>query len=125
MDSITYDKVINKLESMGNEEIAKKRPAYTIGSDDVLANFKRNASMLGVNPLLVWAIYTTKHLDSILAYIKSGIQSNETIDGRFTDLYNYVKVGYALYIEEKNKDLPFYADLPLNPDTTQTESTRN
>lgn len=122
MDNTTYERIVKHLEQMGNKEITKKRPSYTIGSNDVLANFKRNASVLGINPLLVWAVYTTKHLDSILAYIKSGVESNETIDGRFTDLYNYIKIGYALYIEEKNKDLPFYEELPLNPDTTKTES---
>src|SRR5438034_2762 len=57
--------------------------------EDRLANFKRLAERLNVSPLLIWAVYFTKHVDSILSYINTGRMNRDSVRGRFLDIANY------------------------------------
>src|SRR5690606_3530337 len=84
---------------------SSKRPAYTIGSEDVLANFKRIAERTGQEPGQVLATYMLKHVDAVTsALCRPDLPQAEAILGRFADLINYAKLGYAL-IEERGEKL--------------------
>ncbi len=75
---------------------------YTQGAEDRGANFKRLAESLGVDPLLVWAVYFGKHVDAIYSYVKFGeVKSGEAIEGRFDDAMNYLLLGLMLVVERK------------------------
>lgn len=83
---------------------SSKRPAYTIGSEDVLANFKRVAERTDQTPGQVLATYMLKHVDAVTsALCRPDLPQAEAILGRFADLINYAKLGYAL-IEERGPE---------------------
>lgn len=83
---------------------SSKRPAYTIGSEDVLANFKRIAERTGQEPGQVLATYMLKHVDAVTsALCRPDLPQAEAILGRFADLINYAKLGYALIEERAGK----------------------
>lgn len=83
---------------------SSKRPAYTIGSEDVLANFKRIAERTGQEPGQVLATYMLKHVDAVTsALCRPDLPQAEAILGRFADLINYAKLGYALVVERGEK----------------------
>lgn len=107
MDSKKYDEVSAHLSEVARGIVVDKRPSYTVGSEDVLANFKRTAEHAGVTPGTVWGIFVLKHLDSVLAYFKNGTTSSESIEGRFADLLNYINLGYAIYREEQDEGMIF------------------
>jgi hypothetical protein len=69
--------------------------------DDVLANFKRNAAALGLEPETVWAVYAGKHWDAIQTFVrdtqtgKERVRS-EPIIGRVYDLMVYLQLMVAM-----------------------------
>lgn len=94
------------LETAARIERAK-RPAYTFGQEDVLKNFKSVAERLHLTPLQVWGVYAMKHMDAIASFAADDdIPQAEEITGRFADLVNYLKLGYALGIETNRITLP-------------------
>lgn len=104
MDTKTYDAISKQLIDEAHQIEAAKRPAYTIGSPDVLANFKRVADRTGATPGQVLATYMLKHVDAVTsALCQPGLPQAEAIIGRFADLINYCKLGYAL-ISERDAD---------------------
>lgn len=73
-----------------------KGQEYTRGADDRLANFKRQGEAMGVEPMLILAVFLQKHLDSIGNYVKH-VQArgcepalSEPIDGRIDDAILYL-----------------------------------
>lgn len=71
------------------------------GSADMLANFKRNAALSGVDPLTVLHVYMAKHWDSFSTYVrdmqaKQPRELSEPIEGRLHDLINYAVLAVAL-----------------------------
>jgi len=79
-----------------------KRPSYTIGSTDVLANFKRVASASGMTPAQCCLVYMLKHVDSISSLVSNpSARDPEPEIGRFADLINYTKLLFAIRVEEK------------------------
>lgn len=60
------------------------------GDYNVLANFNRNAEILGLEPEQVWAVYFMKHIDAIMTYVKGGKLESEGIEGRIIDAINYL-----------------------------------
>ncbi len=114
-------------ESVAREEVLllTKGKEYRCGDDDVLANFKRLAQRLEIPIEKVWAIYFTKHIDSIINFVKSGkIFSDEGIQGRIDDARNYLMLGRAIF-EEKYKiklDVqPIWASGAIPPGTIVPE----
>lgn len=104
MDNETYNIVIKDLVDSALAIEQSKRPAYTIGNKDVLYNFKSVAWRLGVSPMQAWGVYALKHFDSIMALAKDpNIPQAEHIKGRFCDALNYLKLGYALYVDQENE----------------------
>lgn len=103
----TYDRVAAELLAKAREIETAKRPSYTIGSPDVLANFKRVAERTGLTPGQVLTIYMLKHIDSITAALcNPEIPQAEDVEGRFADAVNYLKLGWAL-IEEAGEHAAF------------------
>jgi hypothetical protein len=78
-----------------------KRPAYTLGNEDVLYNFKSVAQRAGITPMQAWAVYFNKHIDAINTMAKDPtLPQAEAIIGRFADAINYLQLGYALLGEK-------------------------
>ena len=101
MNLKTYTDISTHLLEKAAAIETAKRPSYTIGSEDVLANFKRIAERTGQKPGQILATYMLKHIDSITAALcNPDIPQAEEIEGRFADGINYLKLGYALLREQ-------------------------
>lgn len=95
-----YDGIAASLLATAHAIETAKRPGYTIGSADVLANFKRVAERTGMTPLQVWAVYFLKHVDAITTgACKPELPQAEALEGRFADAVNYLKLGWGLINE--------------------------
>jgi len=82
----------------------KKAVAYTNGSQDRLANFKRLADLTGITPEQVQAIYFGKHVLGLLAYLGSGRVPSEGIESVCDDIQNYVDLIRALHRDRNALD---------------------
>lgn len=103
MNIAEYKTIKRILRAKADHIEDSKRPAYTIGSDDVLANFKRVAESSGMTPAQCCLVYMLKHVDSVSSYITNpDIPQAEGIMGRFADLHNYVCLCLALLVEEND-----------------------
>jgi len=97
-----YEAVAGGLISHAQEIEDAKRPSYTLGSEDVLANFKRVGERTGLTPGQVLSVYLLKHVDSITAALcRPDLPQAEAVKGRFADGLNYLKLGFALWSEEE------------------------
>lgn len=82
--------------------MAAKRPGYTVGSADRLANFKAVATRSGLTPQQVWLVYFLKHIDAIQSIMaKPELPVSEAPRGRFIDAINYLLLGYELWEEQQ------------------------
>lgn len=99
MDTATFNKLVDRARMRQDQILKVKGNDYTRHEADRLSNFKRSAAAIGLSPLQVWAIFLNKHLDAIMAYVKTGRVESEGIQGRFDDVQNYMYLGEAL-IEE-------------------------
>ena len=85
----------------------KKRIEYTEGNQDenVLWNFEKIAKKLGLSPMQVLSVYLNKHLSSLQNYFKDGKEhSSERIEGRVSDIINYLLLMLAMKRKyEENK----------------------
>lgn len=110
MTTEKYDIIKKELLDLGEEIENAKRPAYVMGNEDCLYNFKSSAQRLGTTPMQSWGNHFIKHTDSILAFVKDeNIAQAEPIETRFADALNYLKLGYALYkekMESQTKNKP-------------------
>lgn len=79
------------------------------GSEDRLANFKRNAEALGGTPEYVLMVYAGKHWDAITTHVRrlnEGMESlvtTEPIQNRIMDLINYLLMLNALTVEREER----------------------
>ena len=87
---------------------------------DQLANFKRIAESLGIDPLIVWVVYASKHWDSILSFVKKRVEGSEPIVGRIDDLGNYLHLLEGLLADERTT--PLGMAIPVTKE--ELESTR-
>lgn len=100
-----YERHVYELLDLAYEIEEAKRPGYTQDSDDVLANFKKAAEMTGTTDLQAWSVYFYKHVAAILSYAKDpSIPQAEDLDGRFADAINYLKLGFHMIKEKKEKN---------------------
>ncbi len=89
-----------------------KRPGYTRGDTDVLANFKRAGAAAGVTPEQAWTVFFLKHIDAIVTHMtQPALPISEGMSGRFADALNYLKLGWALLQEREQADLRLAEDL--------------
>ncbi len=84
------------------EMIRHKGKAYA-GTDDSLANFKRNAERLSLSPFQIWAVYFNKHIDSINNAIGQNPTApkdkTEGMHGRIIDAMTYLSILHCLLEE--------------------------
>lgn len=76
------------------EELSRLKGGEYAGDTDRLANFRRNATALGLNLEDIWAVYAGKHWDAIQQYVKDLREGKsrerlESISGRADDLIVY------------------------------------
>jgi len=99
MQADEYQQLADHLLATARKIADSKRPAYTVGSPDVLANFKRIGDRIGLDPLKVLDTYFLKHIDSITAMSNNEIKQDEPVLERFADAINYLLLKYALLVE--------------------------
>lgn len=100
MTTAEYDRVADELAALARQIEMSKRPGYTLGSVDVLANFKQVADRAGITPGQAWTVYFLKHVDAITAIMtRPDLPVSEEPPGRFADGLNYLRLGYALLKE--------------------------
>lgn len=100
-----FTEIVVAARKRQDELLLKKGADYTRHDPDRLANFKTVAAGLGMKPEQVWAIYFMKHIDAIMAYVKTGKAESEAISGRTDDAINYLLLFEAL-IEDLAKEKP-------------------
>lgn len=99
------------------KELAFLKGGEYSGDFDRLANFRRNAENLGLDYRQVWAIYSAKHWDALMQFVKDIGQGKdrlrlEGIDGRIDDLLVYLLLFKAMWVENgrvfvsEGKNLP-------------------
>jgi hypothetical protein len=117
MNLAGFNRARNKLNDLCEKIMADKRPAYTGGSEDVLANFKRVGERLGTSPMQPLLTYWLKHEDSITAILSKGVEDVEGIASRLADARNYIDLIYALHFESEFEEdqvlTGFYDPAPL------------
>jgi hypothetical protein len=100
MTADTFDLIRHNLLMIADEIQTAKRPGYTRGDADVLANFKSVARQLHLTPEQAWGVYFLKHIDAILSIMtQPNLPVSEEPLGRFADGINYLQLGYALLQE--------------------------
>lgn len=100
MNLTDFTQVVDNARSRQDKILKDKGNDYTRHEEDRLSNFKRSAAAIGLTPLQVWAIFVNKHMDAIMAFVKTGRTESEHIQGRFDDVQNYLYLGEALVIEQ-------------------------
>lgn len=103
MTQAEYDDVAGGLMKLARDIELGKRPGYTRGDADVLANFKRAAQQAGITTEQAWAVFFLKHIDAILSIMtKPDLPVSEAAEGRFADAINYLRLGYGIYRERQS-----------------------
>lgn len=75
-------------------------------SENRFANFDRLSARLGLKNIAIAWVYTTKHIDALENYIKTGqSHSTEPTRGRIVDIITYLTL-IAGMIEEANDGIP-------------------
>ena len=77
-------------------------------NDDVLSNFKSNASELNLTKYQIWSVYFTKHIKSIISKIKDNPDNPnknykkeiEPLKSRIIDAIAYLLFLYAMISED-------------------------
>ena len=103
MEITEYQMIKEILIDRGWQIENDKRPSYTIGSEDVLANFKRVGDRAEIPSTKIAVIYLLKHLDSIMSIVNNpDIPQSEPVLDRFADAVNYLALLLALIVEESD-----------------------
>ena len=89
----THKRMVNLTASKGEE--------YSRDADQ-LANFKRLAAELGLEPEVVWAVYFTKHIDAVKSFVKTRKEFSEPIEGRIDDAILYLILLKGLISDRRN-----------------------
>jgi hypothetical protein len=100
MKVVEFEDLHERLYQNCVKEMRRKRPGYTMGSDDALANFKRVAQLAQNRPEDQLITNMAKHWDSILSFINHPhLHVSEDMYGRFVDLADYVALLLAILVE--------------------------
>lgn len=100
MNIAEYETVEAELLALAKSIRDRKRPSYTVGDEDVLMNFKRDAKMSGITALQNWHTHFQKQVAAIARWVQTpDAEQSEPIEQRFADLINYCLLGYAAHHE--------------------------
>ena len=85
----------------------EKRIEYTEGNqiDNVLWNFETIGNELGLKPIQVLSVYLHKHISSLRNFFKDGKEHSEPIEGRVSDIINYLLLMLAMREKYKHKGI--------------------
>ena len=100
MNLTDYERVADALLAKAREIENSKRPAYTVGDDDVLKNFKRDAAMAGITPHQNWLTHFLKQVAAIARWARTPDQpQSEPIEQRLADVVNASAYGTAASVQ--------------------------
>lgn len=74
---------------------------YAHAEDRPFRNFETIANELDLTPMKVLWVYTKKHIDGVIAFIKGHRSQRENIRGRIYDLIVYLVILHAMVDEEE------------------------
>jgi len=80
--------------------LRRKGPDYS-GIENVNHNFEEGAERLGVDKYVIWAVYFFKHMMALESWLKSRKLESEGLEGRLTDLINYLFILWSMLAEDK------------------------
>ena len=86
--------------------IKVKNADYSQGEQkgDRIAAFRRIARDINITMEQAWAVFCQKHWGAVMKYIKEGSVESEPIEGRITDIINYMVLLSAIIADgEKEK----------------------
>ena len=92
----TFDFLRRQLDERAKEVLDTKGADYA-WKGDKLSNFREIAMLLGVHPMLVWAVYFMKPVIPLLKMAATGQVESEPVEERFVDARNYVDLGYGIW----------------------------
>ncbi len=102
MNQQAFDEIVSAAVERRVALRRDKGAEYTQGDADVLANFKKCGTELGIPALKVWRVYYKKHDDAVVSFIKYGREfSTEGIEGRIDDMQVYLDLLRGLVAEHK------------------------
>lgn len=104
MKAEAFAKSIDELYERLKALTASKGEEYKRREDNQFANFERGAASLGLTREQVLMVYLSKHLDSIVTYVKDRAQGQEKqyaepISGRIDDAILYLLLLRGMTIE--------------------------
>ena len=85
-----------RLFNNDSDKILNEKGHDYSAENDRLGNFKRLAAALSLDPCEIWAVYTAKHCEAILTWVREKKLESESLRSRFIDLRNYAILGAAL-----------------------------
>lgn len=92
-----FEKNSDYLLGLSREVRDKKRPDYTLGSENVLRNFDSISEDLDLPPEKILWVYMKKHLDALLSYVNEpGLKHSEPVELRFADSINYMLLLFSI-----------------------------
>lgn len=88
------------------ELIRAKNADYSQGEQkgDRIAAFRRIARDINITMEQAWAVFCQKHWGAVMKYIKQGTVESEPIEGRITDIINYMILLSAIIADGKKED---------------------
>jgi len=92
------------------DKVLLNRKAAYAQEGDRLANFKETAIATGLTPEKVCEVYLYKALSSMLKILHGAPAIGESLDDRFSDPLNYVRLAYGLVCERNAKKAPVNYD---------------
>lgn len=93
-----FNEAVGELYRLARRVREGKREGYTLGDENVLANFDRQAARRNISPETVIQIFMDKHLDAIASFFsRPDIFQAEEIDERFADALNYLIMLWVSY----------------------------
>lgn len=102
MNKTRFQKLLDDTLAELKALTATKGEEYT-GSDDQLANFKRQAAEAGLRPEQVWLVFFNKHADSIKSFVRTERVLSEPIVGRIDDAILYLVLLKAMVVEKEEQ----------------------
>ena len=97
----TFQRYETELVEAATAILAQRNVAYA-ENDDYLANFRRISRATGLTPAKVCEVYMQKALTAMSKLLNGQDVPGETMTERFADMFNYVKLAYAICREDNS-----------------------